>query len=411
MANPIAVPGTVVPASSGVSPGGAQGLIGPVQVSADSGNIAQLGSDGLVLVPQSQITAVRLRSFNAVGNPNFEVDQRMCGTSTPNVGAGVIIQDRWAGIKAGTLVASGQQMTGLVTVPGTSFAISNNYLRTTITTAQASLGASDNLRLFQQVEGPALRELISDVTSLSLLVRSSVANLKFGVALQSPTGTVYSLVKLATIPSANTWTSIPLANLPIWSASATWPLTAGNLGYILTISLAAGSSVTTSANDVWVATSAYGAIGQSNLAATNGATFDVACVQHEPGAAATQFMDLDFQTNLIQCSRFYTKSYFYTTKAGTSLGGPAGVNGIVAAGNHPAMHVPFKTIMAKTPTVTIYSPNTGAANNIYNYTAAADAAVAGTTGVSDCMFGGCFLSAPPGSAYWASFEYVADTAW
>jgi hypothetical protein len=53
MANPIAVPGTVVPSGSLTNPGGAQGVQGvqgPTAVSADAGNLATLGSDNLILV-------------------------------------------------------------------------------------------------------------------------------------------------------------------------------------------------------------------------------------------------------------------------------------------------------------------------------------------------------------------------
>jgi hypothetical protein len=53
MANPIAVPGTVVPSGSLTTPGGAQGIQGPTAVSADPGNIATIGSDSLTLVRPS----------------------------------------------------------------------------------------------------------------------------------------------------------------------------------------------------------------------------------------------------------------------------------------------------------------------------------------------------------------------
>src|SRR5215468_11144483 len=48
----------------------------------------------------SAITAVRLRSFNAVGNPNFEVDQRTVGsTITFATPATTWVQDRWQPLK------------------------------------------------------------------------------------------------------------------------------------------------------------------------------------------------------------------------------------------------------------------------------------------------------------------------
>jgi hypothetical protein len=54
----VAVPGTVVPSGSLTSPGGAtgiQGIQGPTAVSANAGNLAQLGTDNLILVPQNTV--------------------------------------------------------------------------------------------------------------------------------------------------------------------------------------------------------------------------------------------------------------------------------------------------------------------------------------------------------------------
>src|SRR5689334_22298575 len=51
-------PGTVVPSGSLITPSGsmgAQGPVGPTGVSANVGNLAQLGSDNLVLVPQNTV--------------------------------------------------------------------------------------------------------------------------------------------------------------------------------------------------------------------------------------------------------------------------------------------------------------------------------------------------------------------
>ena len=67
-----------------------------------------------------------------------------------------------------------------------------------LTTAQASLAAGDFFMMYQVVEGPLLRELMGDVTSISMLVRSSVANLKFGFSI-TDSGINYTLTKLCTL--------------------------------------------------------------------------------------------------------------------------------------------------------------------------------------------------------------------
>lgn len=57
MANPIAVPGTVVPSGSLTTPGGAQGVQGPSAVSTDASNLAVLGSDSLIFVPKTVVAS------------------------------------------------------------------------------------------------------------------------------------------------------------------------------------------------------------------------------------------------------------------------------------------------------------------------------------------------------------------
>src|SRR5258705_11989572 len=72
----------------------------------------------------SEIWLVRLRSFNAVGNPNFEIDQRNIGSLVAAPANGMIL-DRWNHNKSGTatLVASGQRISQNVGIPGINFLI------------------------------------------------------------------------------------------------------------------------------------------------------------------------------------------------------------------------------------------------------------------------------------------------
>jgi len=419
MANPIAVPGTVVPASSGVSPGGAQGLTGPVQVSADTGNIAQLGSDGLVLVPQSQIWSVRLRSYNSLawGNPNFEIDQANVGTVLTNPASGTRLVDRWfVGRSAGLTGTVNTQKAAIafgsgIVVPGTSYAITQGALNVVVGTAQASLAAGDYWYFFQNVEGPMMRELQQDVHSLTLLVKSSVAGLKFSVSLRDNPNT-YTLVKLCTIPSANTYTLITLPSLPIWTASSSnWSVAPGTIGYQIGICLASGTTLTTATTDVWTAGNYIAASGMSNLLATAGASFTAALIQHEPGGICSQLMDLDFDTNLWRCLRYLDKSYDYAIKPGT-----INDNGRVsfwAAGATTAGIAPvtFSRRMAKVPTITIYNPVTGAVNsvrdgNVTDHGSATGATWTGEHGMNRVDFATATTGATQIYAH-----YVADTGW
>src|SRR4029077_17566790 len=147
--------------------------------------------------------------------------------------------------------------------------------------------------------------------SLSVLVRSSVAGLKFALAL-SDSAVTKTLVKLATIPAANVWTLLTFSNLPVWP-SGNFGALPGVVGYLLSITLAAGANLISSAADTWQNSSLFvGAPGMSNFAASSvNSTFDIAFVQHEPGPVCSTLMDKLFSQNLDECQRYYTKSYPY----------------------------------------------------------------------------------------------------
>jgi hypothetical protein len=391
---------------------GATGPAGPSAVSTDPNNLATLGSDNLIAVPAANIWSVRLRSYNAaIGNPSFEVDQANVGSLLTNAAGGARLADRWFWNKVGTMAVNSQQLSAIIPVPGTNFAISTNYLRLTLTGQEASLGASDFISLYQFLEGPQFRELINDVHSIQVLVRSSVAPLKFGISLADFT-TTKSLTKLATISTANTWTILPFPNLPIFPAG-NFTTAPGTAGQIVRITLAAGSSRTNTANDVWVTNSGTpGALGQDNWCAQAvNATFDIAFVQWEPGPLCTTLIDKPFQQNYDECLRYYQKTYDYETAIGTATG--TGIL-ILFPGTGAAFGpVRFHKPMAKIPTLTAYNHATGAANSTRLSGTGTDYTVSGFSSPGKAGYYGIAVTSAPaptvGQGYW--LHHTADTGW
>ena len=367
---------------------------------------------------QAQIWDTRLRSFNAVGNPNFGVDQRVCGGTGNYGGAGNITFfqcDRWQiSNSAATGRNSAQKQTfstGAVKIPGTNYYITNSILTFNLTTAQASLAAAEYLVLMQYVEGPQLRELIGDVHSISLLVASSTA-LNFSVFLRSVDGK-YSLTKLCSVPGGNVYTLVTLPNLPVWAPGGTWDTSPGAQGYYIGICLGAGSDWTGPA-DTWQNSTNgfFAATGTDNwFSKPVNSTFDIAFVQHEPGPLCTTLMDKPFTQNLDECLRYYAKSYIYNMVAGTvSNNGIAAwisiLNSSVGNGN-----VSFPKPMAEVPTVTLYNFATGAANNIQG----SDAANRGVTAanIGQIGFDAVNFGATVSGSVILSHQghWVADTGW
>jgi hypothetical protein len=361
------------------------------------------------------IWSVRLRSLNTLGNSTMECDQRNAGTTLVNPASGFII-DRWGYAGAGSFTANfGQQNANLpdLCVPGTSYRITRAFFRVTLTGQMATPAAGSYLQLNQAIEGSNWRELSNDVHSLQVLVRSSVSGLKFGIALNDPTPVTKSLTKLATIPSANTWTLLPFNNLPVWPSGNFSPMP-GNVGYYLTITLMSGGTYIAPANDTWQTGNFFGATGQDNFCANPlNSTFDIGFIQHEPGSQCSTPMDLDFNTNLSQCQRYYTKSYDHGVKPGA-----VNSDGIILFINPTSStqiwhSMIFKRTMAKVPLIMrFYSSATGAANAIRNISLATDiSAGAGGIYLGDASCGGLNVTAAPAAGSALGWHYVADTGW
>jgi hypothetical protein len=385
----------------------------PIAVSSDAGNIATLGSDNLILVPQSTLWSTRLRSFNAIGNPNFEVDQRNVGTTT-SPGSTVFALDRWFVVKSGTMVLSTQQSSAGITpiVPGTSFYISSRSLLLTLTTQETSLAAGDYLGIQQVIEGPNYREMAGDVTSISLLISTNVFPLKFAVSLRDSPAT-QSLVKLCTISSSG-YTLIQLPNIPVMPVSGSnFSRNPGSAGYVLTICFACGSTLTAPSLDVWNAGNFIGAPGMDNFAGKpiTTSTINIGFVQHEPGAVCTTLIDKPFTQNYDECLRYYQKSYNYTAAAGTASANVGQLQWFQPNVTTCLIPIRFIKPMAKVPTVIGYSPSSGAANSIRDVTGATDRSISSYNSVGDSGFSGVVLASAPVANAQIQVHYTADAGW
>jgi hypothetical protein len=394
-------------------PTGPIGPAGPTKPSTDSGNLLVTGSDSLLSLPPSAIQptiwSARLRSFNAIGNPTFEVDQRHVGASVGLPSGTAFAVDRWFGATSGTLRIGTQQGPGTIGVPGTSFAISSTNLGVVVSTQQAVLGANDYFLLGQIIEGSFFRELSLDVSSISLLAYCGVA-LKFAIALRELPSAAHSLVKLCTIP-AGQWTLVTLPNLPVFTASGTFPVTPGHAGYEFDICLAAGSALIAPAANIWQTGNFMGAPGMDNFGALPvNTTFALFFVQHEPGPLCTTLIDKPFQQNYDECLRFFCKSYNYAAALNSTTGGGY-VSQTVAAGSHPIGGARFPKPMAKVPTITGYSA-VGGPNAVYDQTAATNRAINALFGApGETGFGGWTLATVNAGIANYQWFYSADTGW
>ena len=248
-------------------------------------------------IPNAGISnAVNFR--NIIINGDMSIAQRTTSTVTINSGTIQYGIDRFG--------ARGMSSAGVFTIEQSNDAPTNfvNSFKATVTTADSSIASNATYRVVQHIEGNMIRNLnwgtaqAQDVT-LSFKVKSSLTGTFGGAIINGDYDRFYNFSY--TISSANTWTDVSVTI--DGDTSGTWP-TNNTLALRLSLSLGAGSGEVGSAGS-WGTATYEGVTGQTNLIATNGATWQITGVQLEAGTPASDFEFLPHDVNLRRCQRYY----------------------------------------------------------------------------------------------------------
>jgi hypothetical protein len=339
------------------NPNGAETVEGGASINFGFGDGARIFCDGSawrVLRTRNEALA----GFkNRVTNGDLRFDQRNVGAAvTVNTAAAFYGPDMWRGFGESTSVPGVFTMARSTATPPAGF---SHYLRATVTTADAAIGASQRYTLATPFEGAQMSDLgfgaVGAATvTISFWVRSSVTG-TFSGSVTNGAGNRSHPFTFA-ISALNTWEYKTVTI--VGDVTGTWP--ADNTAWgTLFFDLGAGISVRAAAG-TWAAGSFIGATGATSLIETNGATFDLTGVQLERGSVATAFEWQDIATRWARVQRYYWKSYSQETALGTVTS--SGTLGSIAtsasvanvAGLHPVR-------MRAAPTITLYNFVTGAA--------------------------------------------------
>jgi hypothetical protein len=249
---------------------------------------------------------------NRIINGAMMIDQRNAGASvTP--ASGDYTLDRYRVYMTQASKFTVQQNAGAVTPPvGFGF-----YLGCTSSSAY-SVGASDYFTIRQRIEGFNFADMAwgtanAATVTVSFWVRSSLTGTFGGVLSNSAGNRSYPFSY--TISAANTWEqkTVTIAG----DTTGTWIGATNGVGVQVIFSLGAGSTYLATAN-AWTASEEYGVTGQTNVVATNGATFYITGVQLEKGSTATSFDYRPYGAELALCQRYYEEPLAYTRFNGTS---------------------------------------------------------------------------------------------
>tara|TARA_R110002126_G_scaffold171344_3_gene320136 strand:- start:212 stop:1306 length:1095 start_codon:yes stop_codon:yes gene_type:complete len=255
--------------------------------------------DGITFPDNSvQATAPRVGMVNRIINGDMRIDQRNAGAAvTLTATTASYITDRWYCNNTSDAVLS-------VTRDTSAPSGFTNSTKVTVSTADASIGATQNSYFAQWIEGYNSADLAwgtasASTVTLSFWVRSSLTGTFGGVLTNSAIDRSYPFTY--SISSANTWEqkSITVAG----DTSGTW-LKDNGVGVRVWFALGTGSTYTGTAG-VWAGTEYRGATGQTDIIATSGATWQITGVQLEKGSTATDFEYVDYGRQLQMCQRYY----------------------------------------------------------------------------------------------------------
>lgn len=295
------------------------------------------GTNGVTFNDGSlQKTSAQTGFRNRIINGDMRIDQRNAGASVTINNSNSYTLDRWQ---------AHDNSDGTFTVERSTTAPASftNSLKITVTGTDSTIGTAQNAMITQAIEGFNAGDLAWGTASaqsvtLSFWVNSSSTGTFTGAINNSAYNRSYPFSY--TISSANTWEKKTISISG--DTSGTWT-TDNSAGIRLWFSIAVGSSQSGSAGS-WYGAEYYGATGQTNLLANNGATFYITGVQFEVGSTATDFERRPIGTELALCQRYFTDA-------------GAGWVGIEETTTTFYTSIPLPVVMRATPTATIISSN------------------------------------------------------
>jgi hypothetical protein len=234
---------------------------------------------------------------NRIINGAMTIDQRNAGAA---VTSDTYCPDRWRVEEVTDGAFSAQQV---VDAP-VGFV---NSLRWTVTTADASLGATQYASVRQGIEGFNVDDLgwgtaNAQTVTLSFWVKSSLTGTFGGAFGNAAFNRSYAFTYA--INAANTWEykTVTVAG----DTTGTWEKT-NSAGIQLNFGLGVGSTYSGTAG-AWAASGLISATGAVNVMGTLSATWAITGVQLEKGSTATPFEFRSIGQELALCQRYYNNN-------------------------------------------------------------------------------------------------------
>jgi len=336
------------------------------------------------------------RRENWIINGPFILWQR--GVSAVSPGDGVYLADRFSHhhLNDGAVTISRS-----TDVPGSSLLPGVQYsFYVDVTTADASIGATQYEAIRYRVEGYDAYQLYGRTCTLSFWVKSNKTGV-YSVGFRNG-GLDRSYVDEYTIYQPGVWEQ-KIITLPINFSGGTNYWT-NSYGLVIIWDLACGSTYLTSSLKTWLTGNYFSSSNQVNFMNSTDNYFQITGVQLNIGSTAPPFIARPIQHEIALAERYYEKSYDLDVTPGTVTTTGAvyqpyvSFPNVTAGYNIGSLYIPFR-VKKRTSSVSVlvYSPNTGVTSNFYDHTAATDVSCSASySGSNGCMY---YAVSPASSTY------------
>lgn len=319
-----------------------------------------------------------------------------------NPADGSYTADNWFWSAAGAGVVTVKRTTDAPSEAVAGF-VSTNCLEVDVTTADASISASDFYTIAYRVEGYDFAKFAQQYFTLSFNVKSNLTGISC-VSFHNSGGSRDYLAEY-TINAADTWENKTITVLPTPDVSGfeynTQP------GLYIYFMIAAGSDNFGTA-DAWLENNGSCTSNQINLMSSTANYLRIQGLKLERGTIRTPFNFTPVSETLLRCQRYYEKSYETGVYPGTNTttGSSKQINGTTSTEIF-LLDTRFRQTKSNNPTVTWYSVG-GAINEVRNQTAGTNPSVSVTTGTSENSTGWPTISSAPAANALILAQWTAE---
>jgi hypothetical protein len=325
---------------------------------------------------------------NLLINGSMRIAQLSVGQAYRRSDAADYVVDRWyAGNNAGYPgLEIGQNLIGAgnpTLPPGFS-----TFLGAVVIGGPYSVGGTDTFVACQWIEADVLTNLMwgtptAKPLTLSFWVWSSSSG-TWSVAIHNAARTRSYVIPYA--PTFATWTLISVT-IP-GDTGGTWTPSGNGIGMIVNFCYGCGSILTVATGNLWT-NGKYYATQQSNILPEMGSnSLLITGAKLEVGTTFTGFYHKSLSEQLLDCQRYYAKSYNQSEQPGAAT--PQIMSSLIAY-NGGAADSPsqigydwrYPVTMRAAPAILQYSPQTGALNNAALLKAGGDIALNAQPRISD----------------------------